>query len=155
MLASEKIKFELQEKERSSWRSWRLQTLAQVFPCEFCEIFKNAFFKEHFWTTAFEEKRHYIVLPPKKYYHDSSVICNVILMWLNTVSMQYFKKMWENIPDYVENAITSYLINLINFLSNGWITYRFSYALRHNDAKNMTPAYALLFASFPDFRQNR
>ena len=80
ILASEKIKFELQEKERSSWRSWRLQTLAQVFPCEFCEIFKNTFLKEHFWTTAFEEKQHYIDLPPKKYYHDSSVICNVILM---------------------------------------------------------------------------
>ena len=27
-------------------------TLAQVFSCEFCEIFKNIFFTEHFWTTA-------------------------------------------------------------------------------------------------------
>ena len=27
-------------------------TLAQVFSCEFCEIFKNTFFTEHFWTTA-------------------------------------------------------------------------------------------------------
>ena len=24
----------------------------QVFPCEFCEIFKNTFFAEHFRTTA-------------------------------------------------------------------------------------------------------
>ena len=28
------------------------ETLAQVFPCEFCEIFKNTFFTEHLWTTA-------------------------------------------------------------------------------------------------------
>ena len=28
------------------------ETLAQVFSCEFCEIFKNTFFTEHLWTTA-------------------------------------------------------------------------------------------------------
>ena len=28
------------------------ETLAQVFSCEFCEIFKNTFFTEHIWTTA-------------------------------------------------------------------------------------------------------
>ena len=28
------------------------KTLAQVFSYEFCEIFKNTFFTEHFWTTA-------------------------------------------------------------------------------------------------------
>ena len=27
-------------------------TLAQVFSCEFCEISKNTFFTEHFWTAA-------------------------------------------------------------------------------------------------------
>ena len=27
-------------------------TLAQVFSCEFCEIFKNTFFTEHLWVTA-------------------------------------------------------------------------------------------------------
>ena len=30
------------------------ETLAQVFSCEFYEIFKNAFFTEHLWTTAFD-----------------------------------------------------------------------------------------------------
>ena len=29
------------------------ETLAQMFSCEFCEIFKNTFFTEHLWTTAF------------------------------------------------------------------------------------------------------
>ena len=28
------------------------ETLAQVFSCEFCEIFKNTFFTEHLRTTA-------------------------------------------------------------------------------------------------------
>ena len=28
------------------------ETLAQVISCEFCEISKNTFFTEHFWTTA-------------------------------------------------------------------------------------------------------
>ena len=28
------------------------ETLAQVFYCEFCEIFKNTFFIEHLWATA-------------------------------------------------------------------------------------------------------
>ena len=27
------------------------ETLAQVFSCEFCEIFKNIFFTEHLWNT--------------------------------------------------------------------------------------------------------
>ena len=30
------------------------RTLAQVFSCELCEIFKNTFFTEHLWTTACE-----------------------------------------------------------------------------------------------------
>ena len=25
-----------------------------MFSCEFCEIFKNTFFTEHLWTSAFE-----------------------------------------------------------------------------------------------------
>ena len=28
------------------------ETLAQVFPCEFCKISKNNFFTEHFWVTV-------------------------------------------------------------------------------------------------------
>ena len=28
------------------------ETLAQVFPCEFCEIFKNTYFEEYLWTAA-------------------------------------------------------------------------------------------------------
>ena len=32
-----------------------IETLARVFSCEFCEIFKNTFFTEHLWATASEE----------------------------------------------------------------------------------------------------
>ena len=28
------------------------ETLAQVFSCEFCKIFKNTLFTEHLWATA-------------------------------------------------------------------------------------------------------
>ena len=28
------------------------ETLAQVFSCEFCEIYKNTFFTEQLWTTG-------------------------------------------------------------------------------------------------------
>ena len=30
----------------------KIETLAQVFSCEFCEISKNTFFAEHVWATA-------------------------------------------------------------------------------------------------------
>ena len=30
------------------------EALAQVFSCEFCEIFNNIFFTEYLWTTASE-----------------------------------------------------------------------------------------------------
>ena len=36
-----------------SFNFLKKETLAQVFSCEFCDIFKNTFFKEHLWTTAF------------------------------------------------------------------------------------------------------
>ena len=31
---------------------FKKETLAQVFFCEFCEIFKNTFFTEYLWATA-------------------------------------------------------------------------------------------------------
>ena len=30
------------------------ETLAQMFSCDFCEIWQNTFFTEHLWTTASE-----------------------------------------------------------------------------------------------------
>ena len=37
---------------RNSLQHYQKETLAQVFSCEFCEIFKNTFLKEHLRTTA-------------------------------------------------------------------------------------------------------
>ena len=34
--------------------SIKKEALAQVLSCEFCETFKNIFFKEQFWATASE-----------------------------------------------------------------------------------------------------
>ena len=33
------------------------ETLAQVFFCEFCEIFKNTYFTEHLWVTTSHQRR--------------------------------------------------------------------------------------------------
>ena len=35
------------------------EALAQVFPCEFCEISKSTFFAEHLWATASENSQYY------------------------------------------------------------------------------------------------
>ena len=39
---------------------FKKETLAQVYSCEFCEISKNTFFREHVWTGAFvsQTQRH-------------------------------------------------------------------------------------------------
>ena len=39
----------------------KTETLAQVFSCEFCEIFKNTFFTEHLWTTTSGENLFYLI----------------------------------------------------------------------------------------------
>ena len=36
-------------------------TLAQVFFCEFCEIFKNTFFTEYIWMTASDDLKNEII----------------------------------------------------------------------------------------------
>ena len=38
------------------------ETLAQLFSCDFCEVSKNAFFKEHLWATASAETLLYLVI---------------------------------------------------------------------------------------------
>ena len=37
-----------------AWNFIKKETLAQVFSCEFYEIFKSIFFTEHLRTTAFD-----------------------------------------------------------------------------------------------------
>ena len=43
-----------QETQKETHVTGLKKRLAQVFSCEFCEIFKNTFFTEHVWTTASE-----------------------------------------------------------------------------------------------------
>ena len=42
------------------------KTVAQMFSCEFCKIFKNTFFTEHLWTTA--SKTHPASYDPQSAY---------------------------------------------------------------------------------------
>ena len=43
------------EASTSTYNFIKKETLAQVFPCEFCEIFKNILFTEYLWATASED----------------------------------------------------------------------------------------------------
>ena len=42
----------LQISQNSQENTYKKETIAQVFSCEFCEISKNIFFTEHLWATA-------------------------------------------------------------------------------------------------------
>ena len=44
------------------------ETLAQVFSCEFCEIFKNTFFTEHPRATASVYLKAHRQIPKKRYF---------------------------------------------------------------------------------------
>ena len=53
-------KYFLPRKSRSSYRRCSVkegvQGAAQVFSCEYCEIFKNIYFEKHLWTVASENQ---------------------------------------------------------------------------------------------------
>ena len=61
------------------------ETLAQVFSCEFCEIFKGTFFIEHLWAStsdnAFIDILHYYSAPVKYIFRQVSVQANINLIW--------------------------------------------------------------------------
>ena len=38
--------------ESRTYNFIKKETMAQVFSCEFCKIYKNTFFTEHLWATA-------------------------------------------------------------------------------------------------------
>ena len=42
----------LKKLQASVYNFIKNETLAQVFSCEFCEIYKNTIFTEHVWATA-------------------------------------------------------------------------------------------------------
>ena len=41
-----------QNSQENTYNFFKNKNLAQVFSCEFCEVFKNTFIIEHLWTTA-------------------------------------------------------------------------------------------------------
>ena len=50
------------------------ETLAKVFPCEFCEISKNSFFAVNLWTAAPGKYEVVLKLIPIKKYHNAQRI---------------------------------------------------------------------------------
>ena len=49
----------------------KIEALAQVFSCEFCEISKNTFFTEHIWATASGANKITSVLCVTVFFNDT------------------------------------------------------------------------------------
>ena len=47
-----RVTFQIKLQGPDAYNFIEKETLAQVFFCEFCEIFKNKFFTEHVWVTT-------------------------------------------------------------------------------------------------------
>ena len=73
-----------QNSQESNCARVKKETLAQVFSCEFCEIFKNTFFIEHLRTTA-SKKLNFELKPLKQH--------NIILR-IYTLSLMYFQEIY-------------------------------------------------------------
>ena len=74
------------------------ETLAQVFSCTFCEIFKNNFFTKHFWVTAsrrvlFFLLRLELIYPEKKPFNVFKVTCHMCFdnFYKNVEILVYWK----------------------------------------------------------------
>ena len=74
-------------------------TLAQLFSCTFCEIFKNNFFTEHLWVTAsrcvqlFLLLRLELIYPEKKPFNVFKVTCHMCFdnFYKNVEILVYWK----------------------------------------------------------------
>ena len=62
------------------------ETLSQVFSREFCEIFKNIFFKKHLWTTASE---HWSDMGKVSWFHYRWNLTNALL--LNCLQVEIYQ----------------------------------------------------------------
>ena len=67
--------------------SWGLQLyqkrLAQVFSCEFCEIFKNTFFTKHLWMAASEHCFTHDLITTMNVGTNKSKIKSLEIGWVN------------------------------------------------------------------------
>ena len=79
---------------------FKKETLAQVFFCEFCQISKNTFFKEHVWVTA---SQHWIMLESLFFAH------------FNAVHNINENKTLENFTIELHNQLTSCILYLPKF----------------------------------------
>ena len=62
--------------KRQSCNFIKKETLAQLFSCEFCEVFKNTVFQEHLWTTASIVR------------NDRALVCNDKVITYNFSSLE-------------------------------------------------------------------
>ena len=98
-----------------AWNFIKKETLAQVFSCEFCKIFKNFLFTEHLWATA--------SAPMKKLI--KSVVCAMELKETHIQKMLYHALGQHRIQsgkwnsqsgalDHLQNVKTIYLLKKLS-----------------------------------------
>ena len=63
--------------------SLKKRALAQVFSCEFCEIFKNTFFTEHLWMAASEHCFTHDLITTMNVGTNKSKIKSLEIGWVN------------------------------------------------------------------------
>ena len=74
------------------------ETLAQVLSCEFREIFKNTFFKEHFWATASES------IAAWDWVHYTSGFC-LVSLWSRYIRNKFAKANPANCNKFFQKLI--------------------------------------------------
>ena len=100
----------------------------RFFCCEFCELSKNIFFTEHLWATA---SAGLSISEPLRV--SSTKILYVEVMSSGRSFMYTRNKRGPN-TEHCGNPELIFLHADI-WPCKGWVTYRFSYAMRHNDAR--------------------
>ena len=65
------------------------ETLAKVFSCEFCEIYKNNFFTEHLYATARDE----IYMSHLKFISNFSILL-VLIRAILLILLPFQQKLW-------------------------------------------------------------
>ena len=104
---------------KSSHRRCSIETLTNVFSCNFCKIFQNTFFTEHLWTTTFVA---YVSNANKNSNAASS------LLYIQCAVAEMTWKQWEMfnheiVPPAYRLSWTSnrkVIAMLLKYFSSGW-----------------------------------
>ena len=136
-----------------------MEISTQVFSFEYYEIFKNIFFEEHLrtaasvifslnfiriWKSHSQQGFHFAIALTK-------VVSVFVIHYWNSewlMKSKYFAKASLVILRMHFNFLISYLPPVATLKENkGWVTYWFSYAIHHNDARGWTLSLMTFWSS--------